>query len=404
MARQYGHEKLDLLEALRLLAGTEPLRFGRLVSRLVAASGCSERAGKDALAILRRGHYIEPVPVGGDGRGRAYRVGERGQALLAHPHGWLVLRLARKLFTSCPSRAGARWQGRVRDQGGLEAELERVEQLVLVRPPQAGRRGDRPPGGGKEQGARPGRTGGAGTLAGTPLRPSDRTGAGSRRAQAERTMLAGAAAMVVGVVAFRPRDLLAALTLGETIERDPRLAELRQARRERDAFEQAVRALVPEATWRRIVEDAQQAHQARIPRGEIDQAAPPPRPLLLHDPRAEALLLPHHPRAHAAGPSSPQQAAAERLLDAGLDLLSAAKTIVEPREALAAAAFLHELDAKRAPALYEELQGQFTAFTSAVKKHVPKEQWPALYQEFERLLAASEPRPPMPPRRSGRRR
>ncbi len=273
MARQYGHEKLGLLEALGLLAGAEPLRFDRLVWCLVAASGCSERAAKDALAILRRGRYVEAVRVAGDRRARSYRVSERGHALLAHPHGWLVLRLARKLFTSCPSRAGARWQGRVRDQGGLEAELERVEQLLLARPPRAGRRGDRAPGGGKEQGRRAGRRSGAGTLAGPPLRPSDRAGTGSRRAQAERTMLAGLAAMVVGVVVFTPRDLLAALTLRETSERDPRLAELRQARRERDAFEQAVRALVADPTWRSILEDAQQAHQARIPRGEIDRAA-----------------------------------------------------------------------------------------------------------------------------------
>jgi superfamily I DNA/RNA helicase len=42
MARQYGDEKIDLLEALRLLARAELLRYGEFVACLVTATGCSD--------------------------------------------------------------------------------------------------------------------------------------------------------------------------------------------------------------------------------------------------------------------------------------------------------------------------------------------------------------------------
>ena len=75
----------------------------------------------------------------------------------------------------------------------------------------------------------------------------------------------------------------------------------------------------------------------------------------------------------------------------GLELLSATRTIVEPREAFAAAAFLHELDAKRASALLSEFGRELDALICAVKNHLPQELWSALLEEFERRLAADAP-------------
>jgi hypothetical protein len=59
MARQYGREKVDLWLALSLIAGAEGQRYGLLVRDLRAGFACSERTAKDAVAILRRGCYLE---------------------------------------------------------------------------------------------------------------------------------------------------------------------------------------------------------------------------------------------------------------------------------------------------------------------------------------------------------
>jgi len=118
VARQYGVQKVDLAEALALLAELEPLRSTRLVLELRHRFDCSERAAKDAISILRRGDWIEhghrpPAGAGGHGSqqeaqprpadGKRYGVNERGHSLLAHPNGPRLLRIARKLFTTCPS-------------------------------------------------------------------------------------------------------------------------------------------------------------------------------------------------------------------------------------------------------------------------------------------------------------
>jgi DNA-binding MarR family transcriptional regulator len=363
MARQYGDEKIDLLEALRLLARAELLRYGEFVACLVTATGCSERAGKDAIRILRRGGYVERSTLVGDRRARCYRVSEHGRALLAHPHGWIVLRFARKLFTSCPSRAGARFQ-RPNEKGDLEAELARVERLLLVPLERRGGNDERAP------------AGACALAASHPL-------------EAELTMLAGAAAMLIGLVTLTPRDLLTAMTLDETFPQDARLSELRTAWREREAFLQAVRALVAEATCRAILTEAREA-SPQLPRGEIARAASPPAPLPLDASLAIAPVPAGSPRpgnrpaGGAQGPLAP-------LLAVGLELLSATRTIVEPREAFAAAAFLHELDGKRASALLAELGRELDALIGAVKNHVPQKQWPALYEEFERRLTDAPP-------------
>lgn len=378
MARQYGHEKIDLLQALELLARAGPLRFGEFVERLLAATGCSERAAKDANRILRRGGFVEVVPRSGDRRARLYELSERGRALLADPHGWIVLRVARKLFTSCPSRAGARFQ-RQDEKGGREAELARVERFLLVGAAESDEDDEGPHARATEE-----RRG-----APSPAARAWALGA-SREVEAELTMLAGAAAMLIGLVTLTPSDLLTAMTLQETFAQDARLTELRKAWREREAFLQAVRALVPEATWGAILAEATEASPPRLPRGEIGRAASPPAPLPLDAWLAVALVPASSPRP-GARPAGGEEGTLAPLLAEGLELLSATKTIVEPREAFAAAAFLHELDAKRASALLAELGRELDALIGAVKNHLPQELWSVLLEEFERRLAADAP-------------
>jgi DNA-binding MarR family transcriptional regulator len=133
MARQYGREKVDLWLALGLVAGEEGQRYGVLVRGLCVGFGCSERTAKDAVAILRRGGYLELDRDLADRRRRRYRLNERGRELLVHPNGWLVLRFARRLFTSCPSRRVARWRRALLAAGGPDRQLERVERSLLTR-------------------------------------------------------------------------------------------------------------------------------------------------------------------------------------------------------------------------------------------------------------------------------
>lgn len=146
MARQYGVQKVDLAEALALLAELEPLRSTRLVLELRHRFDCSERAAKDAISILRRGDWIEhghrpPAGAGEHGSqqeaqprpadGKRYGVNERGHSLLAHPNGPRLLRSARKLFTTCPSPKVRRFQQATAAREGLEQTLRRFEHNLL---------------------------------------------------------------------------------------------------------------------------------------------------------------------------------------------------------------------------------------------------------------------------------
>jgi len=146
VARQYGVQKVDLAEALALLAELEPLRSTRLVLELRHRFDCSERAAKDAISILRRGDWIEhghrpPAGAGEHGSqqeaqprpadGKRYGVNERGHSLLAHPNGPRLLRIARKLFTTCPSPKVRRFQQATAAREGLEQALRRFEHNLL---------------------------------------------------------------------------------------------------------------------------------------------------------------------------------------------------------------------------------------------------------------------------------
>ena len=320
IARQYGHEKIDLLEALRLLARAELLRSGEFVACLVTATGCSERAGKDAIRILRRGGYVDPVALPEYERARAYRVSEQGRVLLAHPHGWIVLRFARKLFTSCPSRAGARFQ-RPNEKGDLEAELARVERLLLV--PRAERWKQRACACGRLRARR------------QPPARGRADHARRRRRDAHRSRHAHASRFPHrhdpggDVRAGRPPDRAS--------------QGLARARSLPAGGARARRG----ASWRAILTEAREASSPHPSRGEIARVASPPAPLPLEAWLAIAPFPASSPRP-GNRPTGGEQGTLAPLLAEGLELLSATRTIVEPREALAAAAFLHELDAKRA--------------------------------------------------------
>ena len=105
--RIYGREKVDLGVVLASIAAGVDVGSGEFVVALAHYFDCSERAVKDALAVLRRGGYVYVERDERDGRRHRLRVTRRGARLASAQHGWLILRLARRLFTTCASHAGA---------------------------------------------------------------------------------------------------------------------------------------------------------------------------------------------------------------------------------------------------------------------------------------------------------
>lgn len=122
MNRRYAREKVDLWLVLALVALRGELRSGEHVALLAQEFDCSERAVKDALAVLRRGGYIDAVRDGRDRRERRLHVTDGGAQLVTASYGWIVLRFARRLFTTCPS-------GAIGSEQAASSEHERLERL-----------------------------------------------------------------------------------------------------------------------------------------------------------------------------------------------------------------------------------------------------------------------------------
>jgi DNA-binding MarR family transcriptional regulator len=132
VSRPLGHQKVDLRSALELVAGTEHHNARSLIRVLCNRFSCNERAAADALSILVRGRWLEQSRSDKDGRESTYVLTERGRSLLTHPRGALVLRNARKLFTTCASPRTKRRQDSL-GYHGADIELQRLEQLLLTR-------------------------------------------------------------------------------------------------------------------------------------------------------------------------------------------------------------------------------------------------------------------------------
>jgi DNA-binding MarR family transcriptional regulator len=132
MAREYGVEKVNLLWVLDLVVALEGERSGLLVRHICETACCRERAAKDALSILRKAGYIVATTDESDRRSRQYVPTERGWQLFHDPYAGMLLRFARKLFTSCPSPAVRSWrQDEIERAGSAEARLEQAEQSLL---------------------------------------------------------------------------------------------------------------------------------------------------------------------------------------------------------------------------------------------------------------------------------
>jgi hypothetical protein len=144
MANQFGSEKVHLEQALALLGEIGPISYSVAVAAIADRFSCQQRAAADAFHVLREGRYLEraklPAP-GGDRRLRYYRIGERGRYLLTHPDGPHVLRIARQLFTSCPSDWVRWFQERATAQhGSPHLALEAHERRLLISPAELKRR------------------------------------------------------------------------------------------------------------------------------------------------------------------------------------------------------------------------------------------------------------------------
>lgn len=150
MARQYGVQKVRLDQALAIVAFLEPVAYNELVAELADHFNCARRTAQDALAILRKGDYVQTTSArtaelpGGrrtagtrsliDTSRRLYLLSDRGHYLLQHPSAPKLLRIARKLFTTSPSPNVRRFQqGQIARHGGLDEALRFFEESY--RPP-----------------------------------------------------------------------------------------------------------------------------------------------------------------------------------------------------------------------------------------------------------------------------
>ncbi len=101
--RAYGHEKVDLGTILAVIADGPGFGYGDFVRATARHFNCSERTAKDALAVLRRSGYVDVQQDECDGRRQTLFATERGVRLSSTRYAWAILRLARRLFTTCPS-------------------------------------------------------------------------------------------------------------------------------------------------------------------------------------------------------------------------------------------------------------------------------------------------------------
>ena len=142
MANQYGVQKVRLEWALWLLYVRGPERSGEIVWLFQEWFGCRERTAKDNLGVLVKAGYLEPdeaaAALAAAGSliglpGVFYRVSARGRRLIGHRNGPHLLRVARKLFTTCPSDRVKRFRNGLIDRyGSAEAALASFEKRDLL--------------------------------------------------------------------------------------------------------------------------------------------------------------------------------------------------------------------------------------------------------------------------------
>jgi hypothetical protein len=131
MAKTFQRQKVDLIELLGMISAEPGSGYGPLVDWSREVFTCSQRAVKDALAVIRQAGYVSVDPIGPDRRRRGYTLTARGERLLNSPNGAFVARFARQLYTSCGSKRIARRQANLRVSGERELLLERVEAYYL---------------------------------------------------------------------------------------------------------------------------------------------------------------------------------------------------------------------------------------------------------------------------------
>ena len=126
----FNPQKVDL--RLVLIAAATGMGSGELTVLLAQHFGCSERAIKDGFTVLRRGGYVVAVVDERDRRRRVLEVTARGARVALSPYGGVILRLARRLFTTCPSPAVADFQ-RSLSESQRAVRLARAETALLER-------------------------------------------------------------------------------------------------------------------------------------------------------------------------------------------------------------------------------------------------------------------------------
>ena len=131
MSRRVGAEKIDLVAVLAIAAADPDLKSGDYVACVREEFSCGTRAARDAISILKQAGWIDARKDTRDRRTLRYRLSRSGRQVLDSVNGRLLVRLARKLYTTCPSPRQAARQRRDPDGDQRKRQLKRATQALL---------------------------------------------------------------------------------------------------------------------------------------------------------------------------------------------------------------------------------------------------------------------------------
>jgi DNA-binding MarR family transcriptional regulator len=155
MSRRVGQEKIDLLAVLAMAAAEPDLNSGDYVACVREEFSCSMRAARDAISILKQAGWLDAYKDTRDRRALRYRLSRSGRQVLDSLNGRLLVRFARKLYTTCPSPHQAARQRRDPDGNQRKQQLRATHallkpdssrriRLMLAMPPPAPAAAERP--------------------------------------------------------------------------------------------------------------------------------------------------------------------------------------------------------------------------------------------------------------------
>jgi hypothetical protein len=328
MWKRAGEEKIDLLAVLAMAAAEPDLNSSDYLACVQEAFSCGTRAARDAISVLKQAGWLNACPDTRDRRTRRYRLSRSGRQVLESVKGRLLVRFARKLYTTCPSPGQAARQRRDPNGAQRKRQLKRAMH-TLLNPDPSGRI----------------------RLVDAIPPPAPSSGPEQPRDQAPQLIV-------------EPRCKVC---------RSPHRSEI-------DALLAAGHSQVDVRRRANTLAGRDHFTANNISthlRRHLNEA----------DPLVRRLLETRLERQQADKRRRHEQAVA--VVEAGLEAIEAEVTDVTPRDLLRTIQLLEDIEANRSGSDDDlaEMRMEFDAFMEAVQAVIPDEDWQRLLEVFERRLA-----------------